>query len=154
MNLLNYSLAALLSYLGLFAGLLLAIIAKEELKAGKKYFIITKKVIIALIFISIIFLAQLKHVLILIALLIITTSLVKYSKTELVKTHYTYLLFSAIFYLSSKRLELFAVSSSLIFLYGLPAGTLLSYKTKKEAITNILKNVVFVVIAIAIYIIF
>ena len=154
MNLLNYSLAALISYLGLSAGFLLAVIAKEELKAGKKYFIIAKKIILLLIFASMVVLAQLNYIIISAILIVITVYLINHSKKEHIKTNYAYILFSAILFMSSARLELFTITSSLIFLYGLPAGTLLTYNTKKEAVINILKNIVFVIISIALYFIF
>ena len=154
MNLLNYSLAALISYLGLSAGFLLAVIAKEELKAGKKYFIIAKKIILLLIFASMVVLAQLNYIIISAILIVITVYLINHSKKEHIKTNYAYILFSAILFMSSARLELFTITSSLIFLYGLPAGTLLTYNTKKEAVINILKDIVFVIISIALYFIF
>ena len=51
MNILNYSLAALIAYTGLFIGFMLAIMAKEEIKPGKKYFIILQRITLLLIFI-------------------------------------------------------------------------------------------------------
>jgi len=155
MNLLNYSLTALISYLGLFAGFILAIIAKEELKAGKKYFILSQKIILLLIFIFLLVFIDLNYIIILLILAFILISLWKtYSEKEFNELPYIYAILAIIFYISSKTLNLFIIESSLIFLYGLPIGTLLTKKDKKETIINILKNAIFILVAIILFLVF
>lgn len=153
MNLLNYSLATIIAYLGLFIGFLLAIIAKEEIKPGKKYFIFLQKIILLLIFISLLIFIDLNYLLVLLISAFIVIYLSK-TKKEFNKLPYIYILLSIIFYLSSKKLNLFIIESSLIFLYGLPTGSLLTKKSKKETIINILTNIPFILIAIILFLIF
>lgn len=153
MNLLNYSLAAIIAYLGLFVGFILAIIAKEELKAGKKYFLFLQRIILLLIFVFLLIFIKLSYILVLLVLVFIMVYLLK-RKKEFNELPYIYLILSIIFYLSSKKLDLFLIESSLIFLYGLPTGSLLTQKSKKETMINILKNVLFIVVALVLYLIF
>lgn len=153
MNLLNYSLAAIISYLGLFVGFILAITAKEELKAGRKYFIFLQKIILLLIFVFLLIFVKLNYLLVLLILVFIVIYISK-RKKEFNELPYIYIILSIIFYISSKELNLFVIESSLIFLYGLPTGTLLTRKSKVGSIVNILKNVGFVIIAIILFLIF
>lgn len=155
MNILNYSLTATVSYISLFIGFLLAIIAKEELKPGKKYLILLQKIILLSIFILLLIFINLNYILVLLILaFIIIYVLKRYSKKAFNEVPYTYLILSIIFYISSKKLNLFVIESSLIFLYGLPTGTLLTKKSKKETITDLLKNTSFIILAIILYLIF
>lgn len=153
MNLLNYSLAAIISYLGLFAGFILASMAKEELKAGKKYFIFLQKIILLLIFIFLLIYIDLNYIMVLLILFFIAIYTLK-RKKEFNELPYIYIVLSIIFYLSSKNLDLFVIESSLIFLYGLPTGSLMTKKSKKEAVINILKNAGFVVVVVVLYLVF
>lgn len=155
MNLLNYSLTAVISYLGLFVGFILAIIAKEELKQGKKYFLFLQKVILLLIFIFLLLFIKLNYILILLILVFVLIYILKnYLKKGFNELPYIYIILSTIFYISSKKLDLFVIESSLIFLYGLPTGTLITKKDKEESIINILKNVGFLIVAIVLYLVF
>jgi len=152
MNFLNYTLTALISYLGLVVGIILAIIAKEELKKGKKYFIFLKKIILLLVFIFLIIFIELNYIILLLILPFIGIYLLK-NKIDFNELPYIYIILAVIFYLSSKTLNLFIIESSLIFLYGIPTGSLLYQKDKKQSMINILNNVVFVLIAIIIFLI-
>ena len=155
MNFLNYSLTALICYIGLFVGFFLAIIAKEELKAGKKYFLFLQKIILLLIFVFLLVFIKLNYILVLLILGLIVVYVAKnYFKDKIDDVFYFYIILSIIFYLSSKELNLFIIESSLIFLYGLPTGSLLMRKSKKETLINILKNVGFVIIAIILFLVF
>jgi len=153
MNLLNYSLAALIAYIGLFIGFILAIIAKEEIKPGKKYFILLQKIILLLIFIFLLLFINLKYVVVLLILAFILISILR-TKKEFNELPYIYIILAIIFYLSSKNLNLFIIESSLIFLYGVPIGTLMTKKSKKETIINILANIPFILIAVILFLIF
>ena len=48
MEILNYVLAIIFSFFGIFAGMLLGYIAKEELRAGKKYFVWMQNILLIL----------------------------------------------------------------------------------------------------------
>ena len=151
MNILNYSVIALIAYIGLFIGFILAIMAKEELKPGKKYFIFLQKAILLLIFLFLFIGFNYLSVLLLFALILIY---VLKKRIEFGESPYIYTILAIIFYLSSKNLNQFVIESSLIFLYGLPTGTLLTKKSNKETIINILKNIIFVIIAVILALIF
>jgi len=153
MNVLNYSLTAVIAYLGLFIGFILAITAKEELKAGKKYFIFLQKVILLLIFIFLLLFIDLDYILVLLILAFIIVAVLK-RRTKFNELPYIYIILAVIFYLSSKKLNLFIIESSLIFLYGLPTGSLLTKRDKKETVINILANIPFILIAIILFLIF
>ncbi len=153
MNILNYSLTAIISYLGLLIGFLLAVIAKEELKPGKKYFIFLQTIILLLIFLFLLIFIKLIYLLVLLILASIIIYCLKRNK-EFNELPYIYIILSVIFFLSSKILNLFIIESSLIFLYGLPTGSLLTKKSKKETIVDILKNIGFVIVAIILFLIF
>ena len=155
MNFLNYSLTALVSYIGLFLGFALALIAKEEIKPGKKNLIFLQKIILLLIFGFLLILFEQMYLSILVLLMFISLSLwKKYSKKEFNELPYIYILFGMVFYLSSKRLNLFVIESSLIFLYGLPVGSLLTTKNKKETVVKLLSNIGFVLVAVVLFLIF
>ena len=155
MQFLNYLLALIISFSGLIIGLALAIIAKEEISPGKKYFIFLQKAILLLIFIFLIYFLKLNLINWIIVLLFIFIYLIKYQWNKKInESFYIYLILSIIFYISSKSLNLFIIESSLIFLYGLPTGTLSTAKNKKESIINILKNMLFIILAIILFFLF
>ncbi len=150
MNILNYSLTAVVSYLGLFVGLILALMAKEEMKDGRKYFLFLQKLILLLVFVFLLVFINLNYILVLLILAFILVYLLR-RKNELM---YIYIILGVIFYLSSKTLNLFVIESSLIFLYGIPTGSLLRKRDEKGTVMGILKNVGFVIVAIVLFLIF
>jgi len=142
MEILNYALVALIISLGLLSGRIIAGIAKEEIKQGKKYFLILQKIL----FCTVVFL------------------LMYFNKTNV---HYTWIGGLVIFaYLSwfkkipsyiisavlgitlylATLTENFLLISSVIFFYGFPAGSLI--KNKKEIALNI---VIFLVVAVGLF---
>ena len=136
MNILNYSLAVIISYLGLFIGFFLALIAKEEIKPGKKNLILIKKIILLLIFVFLIVNTKLNYQIIILFLVFAILQIYR-TKKEFNELPYTYIILAIIFYMASKNTTLFVIESSLIFLYGLPTGSLLTKKSKKETIINL-----------------
>jgi hypothetical protein len=150
MNILNYSLTAVVVYLGLLVGFILAMMAKEEMKDGRRYFVFLQKLILLLVFVFLLVFIRLNYILVLLILVFIVVYLLK-RKNELV---YIYMILGVIFYLSSKTLNLFVIESSLIFLYGIPTGSLLTKRDKKESLIGILKNVGFVVVAVVLFLVF
>lgn len=144
---LNYSLMTLISFFGIIAGIVLAIIAKEELKDGKRYF----KMIISVCFgvISLNVLRSLNIITlfaIIISIIIIATiQLSNFSE----KTEYLYALAGILLFIiyNSRQEELFTIASTALFLLGLAtAGIKFDVKTKnyKEII---LKHLSFLIIS-------
>lgn len=119
---------------GILFGLALSYIAVEELSAGKKYFTILKNFLYVLFgLVTLYFVWGLKNNLLAVSVLIILIlgSLLHHKFFELKYESLTYLVFITLFVLLAILfpLENYAViSASIIFLYGLPLGTLLRTK--------------------------
>lgn len=137
MNWLAEILVLLLSLSGLLFGLALAYIAPEELKAGKKYFLWLKRILF--IVIAVVIADQLaspfpkKIILWIILIIFLLASVILFILNLIKKKHFqetfsreifNYILFFIpYFFMGSTEGKL--LIASLIFLYGLPAGTLL-----------------------------
>ena len=143
MEILNYVLAALVVSTGIILGRILARIAKEEIRPGKKYFLIIQKSLFCAAIVFLMYLNKTNVHYIWIGALIIFTYLLYFKKINP-------MIISAVLglavYLSSKT-DYFVVISSLTFLYWLPIGTLL--KNKKKIALNL---IVFLVVAIGLFI--
>lgn len=134
MEILNYALASLATFSGLFAGFALALIAKEELEAGKGYFIFLKDLIFSLIVFFLLFFNKLKPWLSILAALFIFIFLSK-TKISPIATY----LFSALIFNSALRslLKVFVLEASLIFIYGIPIGSLTAYELKNKKLKTV-----------------
>lgn len=110
----------LISLTGLLFGYILTYIAPEELKPGKKYFIWMKRVIFVVI-VALVAYQLLSQWLWGISFLIIGILLfvINLKKYNLFLEIFNYLLFIIPYFFIDEKLIL----ASLIFLYGLPAGT-------------------------------
>jgi len=146
----SYFLASIIAYLGLLLGVILIKLAPEEQKPGKKYFILLKKILFFIIIISILFFYKLNIILITI-LIIFVLILILNRKINLEKSPLVYLLLGIIFYLSSKIFNLFVIESVLIFLYGIPASSLIIKLKEKNYYEIFVKNLWFFVPVILLY---
>ena len=123
---LPFVLSLIIIFSGLLAGIALARIAKEEARAGTKYFAWIKKIILAMVFP--LFLLLTKFSLATVSLTIIFLGTLYLWKNRIFKFDQdiaNYLLFGILLGLSSNNPELFPIEGSLVFLYGLPTGTLI-----------------------------
>jgi hypothetical protein len=146
MDLINYISILLLSYIGLASGMVLALIAKEEILAGTSYFVWLQRVIlIAVIAVSGYFLQLPFFIWLIIAALLIITLLQQRIDRNV---FFLYCLLSLLFYLNSQNKISFPLAASLIFLEGLPSGALLLDFEKKKYIKIILGNLHFIVLSI------
>jgi hypothetical protein len=142
MEILNYALVAIVISIGLILGRVLAWIAKEEIRPGKNYFLILQKALFCAAVIALMFLNRTNVHYIWAGALIIFVYVYYYKK---ISPEIVYGVLGLVFYLSSKT-EYFLLASSLIFLYGLPSGTLL--KNKEKIALNLL---VFLVVSIGLF---
>ena len=155
MEYLNYLLAVVICFISIYAGFFLALIAKEELKAGNKYFLVFQKAILAVVVVSTIFVIDNVYVsFILLGVLVYFMFIAHH-----VKDIFIYLLFGVLLYLNSQYGNLFLMQSALVFLYGLPAGSLLTFKMirrkKSKILTSIfMKYIWFVVVALVLFMVF
>jgi len=136
MQLLNYSLISILSFSGLLVGMLLAFTAKEELEPGKKYFILLQKLTLLLILIFLLnfFDVNIYSRIIMYILFIVLM-------TFNIKSQVIYPLLAAVFFLSSKDINLFITNSILIFFYGFPTGSLFAKKLIKKKKLVVFKKI-------------
>ncbi len=133
MVLLNYMLALVVTFLGLFVGLVLVFTATEELKAGRKFFILLTRIIFSLAFVLLLLSYSIPWWLIVI--MVIAYFAVDYHYR--IDERYIYALLAVIFFLSYRNQNLFILESMLIFLYGFPAGSLFCEKLVKKKLLAI-----------------
>lgn len=119
---LQYLLIFVLSFLGVFAGGILALISPEELKAGKKYWIFSKYIFLLLIIAAIFYYSILYSNIITAILISGALIFLKLAKGE-------YPAFAFVFFFSwIVNLDFLLIIASLIFIYGLFTGTIDSEK--------------------------
>lgn len=136
----TYAVFAIIAFLGLIGGVIASYSNKKELLPGKKYFVLTQKILFIAIIIATVVLLDLNIFLsfafILAAFLFcFYLSLAKHS-------YYIYVLFGFLFFISMRNDKLFLLNCALIFLLGIPAGTLLKMKNKNIAM-EIIKHLGF-----------
>jgi len=146
---LTYLLVLLVCFLGVFIGLLIAFLAKEELKDGKKYFIISKNIIFTLTIFLLLYFLKLHFLSILLVCLILLLVLFKVK----IKEWILYSIIGIIFYISSLNSNLFTLNASLIFIYSIFMGSLFMEKNTKLNSFNLIYKLIkeyslFVVVAI------
>ncbi len=134
MNLLNQLLVLFFSLTGILFGLVLGLIASEELKVGKKYFILFKRIIFVFIFFLVnyyLYLAKNYYVLIPFTILAIVLFVIELVQKKPLYVLLNYVVFiTPYFFVVEQKFQL--LLAVLIFLYGLPTGTLL-----KKIIKNV-----------------
>jgi hypothetical protein len=129
----NYALTLLLTYFGLFFGIILAQIAPEELRYGKKYFTIFKYLILGIILLIFSFqmLGLYYGVISVISMLFLIYYIVSV-KTKEINDILAYVLLSFVFYFSFQETTIALLQTGLIILFGFPVGTLIRYKLIKK----------------------
>jgi hypothetical protein len=127
MNLILF-LIAIISFLGFPFGLLLSILSPEEMKSGKKYFELIQNLLLT--FILFFIFDYYLFPLLLSIVLTITVFLSVFCWKSKNKGPFFYSSLAILLFLSSKNTALFAMESSLIFLYGIPTGSLIQHKNE------------------------
>ncbi|MFP4112012.1 MAG: hypothetical protein ACLFPQ_00645 [Candidatus Woesearchaeota archaeon] len=139
MNFITYLIAAIVSYLGVFAGNLLIFIAPEELAPGRKYF---RYFFFIMLSASIFFFIYVKNggiaISLFIALLVLLFSSFLYKRFPLLK-YAIYPLLGFFLGLSAKS-DMFTIMASLVFLTGFPFGSYIIKEYRKKDRKVILKN--------------
>ena len=142
MNLLRYSATALLSLSGMYAGMVLARIAPEELEPGKIYFRMIQNILIALIVAVLAYTLFSKMTITILIFLITYGFLFFYFHSQRIR----YLLFGPVFFLSLPSPPVFFIQSTLIFLHGFAAGTLSTQQHHKPRITTVITNIATIIL--------
>ena len=130
MNLLTEILILIVSFAGLICGYILALIAPEELRAGKEYLRWGRRIIFVLLFFVFNYFLYLSNYYLIIPFTIIAVVLfsLEFVKTKRIYELFNYLLFAVFYFLVAEK----TIIAGLIFLYGLPVGTLLRRILNKE----------------------
>ena len=133
MNYINYFFASIISFLGLFIGILLVKIAPEEQKLLKKNFSLARKIFLLLLFLMIFhYFNSLFYLSALIAGFLFLL-FIEYEVQDLYKkSTLIYAILGILFFLSSENSNLFTIESSLILLYGLPTASFMYNKKEKN----------------------
>lgn len=149
MELLNYFLVVVICFLGIYAGFLLGLIAKEELKAGRRYFIVFQKILLIIMIASAIFVVRNIFASLCLAGVLVYLIFAKHRA----KDTDVYVIFGVLIFLSSRYDNLFLMQSALIFLYSLLAGSLLAADKKKSGViaSIFIRYIWFVAAALALF---
>lgn len=132
MELLQYSLSALVAFLGVPIGAFLALTAKEEMHTGRKYFPWLQKILI----IAVVALLLSHFNALLIAKAVVYAVLLFFLLRRQVFNFYP-LLAVPFFLLGKNSSELFSISV-LVFLYGFPTGSMYVLKNKRSGLPETL----------------
>ena len=166
MQIINYFLASIISYLGIALGIILIYIAPEEQKHGKGYFLFLRNIFFMLILLFLLFFYYKSIFIVLFVVIslivflslnkkLISGSFKKINKiSDINKSLIAYTVLAIIFYLSYKNINLFIIESSLIFLYGVANASLLFNLKGKNYLEILLKHILFVIVAIALFLLF
>ena len=146
METLNYLLVAVLASLGIVAGAVLARIAKEELRAGEKYFHLLKKLFFA-VAAGVLACSFEPSILVIVAGIIAITAYVAFQKK--LPEFAVQAVLGAAFFVSSLS-AFFPLFAAAVFAYGFPAGTLMA-KEKKTPVQFALCVIVFIAVALLLH---
>jgi hypothetical protein len=131
MNTLTQIFILLISLLGFLFGIILSLIAPEELKPGKKYFFLLKHTLFLIILVNIIyfFIKQQEYLaLIILTIIYLTFIIIQFKPRNNYWEIPNYLIFLVPYFLLNQNPTFQLLQTTLIFLYGFPAGTILRFK--------------------------
>lgn len=140
MQFINFSLASLIAYFGILAGIVLVKLAPEEQTSLKKYFIVSKATLTAVIslFLLIYFYFLNKWL----PIIVLFLSFLFILNNSAISS----IILGIFFYLSSKNLRLFIVTASLIFIYNIISSSI-SFKKRTDTIKLLYNNILFLIVA-------
>ncbi|MFH1510881.1 MAG: hypothetical protein ABIF10_04255 [Candidatus Woesearchaeota archaeon] len=146
----QYVLSVVFAYLGLAAGLIISYMAREELKPGRKHFVLAQQILLVVIFEVFFFLFGWTWVSMLVygLFVVIILQFVTLSKAN----PYMYSVFG-FFAFFAKDIAGFALICSLIFIYGLLSAALELDVKKKNYARILLRSFGFVVVAVLLWIV-
>lgn len=126
MEILNYALTAIVASIGLMCGAIIARFAKEEIKPGKKYFILLQKLLFVAVIALVMYANRTNVHFIWVGGVIIFVYLYFFNK---IRQAFAYGALALAFFNAS---DMFLPASALIFLYGFPTAA----KMKKREIAE------------------
>jgi hypothetical protein len=146
---LTYFLTLIFVFLGVYVGTLLGFIAKEELKPGRMYFRALENTLLVFIVLILLY-AYGANLYILILLGVAASVFLYYTSESTPINQMAYFLLGIAFFFSTRSTDLFIIISTLIFIYGMPLGSLYvarnPKRSRKTLLTDVLLNFGFFVI--------
>jgi hypothetical protein len=146
---LTYILTTVFVFSGVYVGALLAFISPEELKPGKNYFKAFENTLLVFIILILLY-AYDANIFVLIFLGVVLSIFLYYTCENTPVNQIAYFLLGIAFYFAAKSVDLFIIISTMIFLYGLPLGSMYVARrlkrSKKTILTDVLLNFGFFVI--------
>ena len=134
METINYILLSVVSYTGLFCGVVLAFIAPEEQRPGRNYFLFAQKILLGTI---VMVLLTLNPNIYTLAISVILLTMIFFRNLN---NYVAYFLFVPALYLSINNTPLILIVSTQVFLYGMLTGTLIVQPKKlNEAVKSCLR---------------
>ncbi len=132
MSMLSNFLAAVLAGLGVFCGAAIANYAKEELKPGRRYFIILEQAVLAAFAAAHIYYSAPFYSIALSSALFISSFFREQieKKSKAMFCYFAYAAFAVILFWSAGA-HFFVQLASIIFLYGIPSGSIVFMEKKK-----------------------
>ncbi len=150
MEVINYFLISLVTYIGLLIGIIISTMAKEELKPGKKYFILLHNIVLAFILFFVLEFFDVNIYLTIYLPLILIIGLF-YFNDLYKKSNIFYIGLGIIFYLSSKNINNLLIISTLIFFYGFLISSLQMDFKKKNYLRILYRNLLFFICLIGLF---
>ncbi len=142
MDFLNYFFISLIIYSGLLMGIIISYMAKEEIKPGKRYFILLHNLVLGFLMFFILEFFKVNAYLTLFIPLIFIIGLFYYNNTYK-KSYITYPVLGFLYYLTSAYFNQQIMIASLIFFYGIIIGSLQIDFKKKNYMGILSKNLLF-----------
>jgi hypothetical protein len=154
MHFITYFLASLISFLGLVVGIILVLLAPEEQKPGTKYFIFLQNLLFISAIALFLFFSGVNALFVFLAVVLFVAGVFKIkTKNYFKKTEIMYAVLAFVFFLSLMHINLFIIESVLIFLFGMPSGSLLFQRRKKNYYRVVFGNMAFLLIALSLFLV-
>jgi hypothetical protein len=125
----TYAFATIIALLGFFIGMFLAKAVPEELKSGIEFFVVIKKMLLLAIFVLFVNVIEFSFLL---KILVYTLIVLLFAMVDLMPFQ-LYMLLTFLLLLAAPLTSSFFIQASLVFLYGLPAGTLYVVENMKDS---------------------
>ncbi len=156
----QYILLLVISYLGLLAGIIISYMAKEEIKPGKKYFLILKTIIFGfIVYFFMTYLNIFPVISIILAIVFASFTFIWDKRMKFINTNMLYYSFFSVIIFETKLTFYSAIIGMLIFIFGLVTASIKSDKLEKTKLILRIKkilgeNIIYIILGLILYFIF
>ena len=137
MEILSYIIGIIIIFAAVIAGMFLGLIAKEELKPGKKYILLLHYILLAIILVLSVYFFESNMLSIFFAAMVLYLFIFKFSFNDII----IYCVFGIIYFLSFNTNSIIPLAS-LMLLYGFPVGSLLVEANPKAKLPFLIKKII------------